>query len=485
MKTKKRVTSFGNFMERNCAVSITLDKRTNRKDIEKYPLSVRFTINRKCLYVHQGGNYSPDEFSRICNTKRANTENLRIKRSWMQTLRTYGDVLSSIKRGHDLSIEMVRMAVTGRSLDTKDSFLGIWQEIIDANMNNGHFSTGESYECALKSFKKIVGVNTVKGFDIDKDIIELWDEGMRHGVRKTINGKAKLVGKLADATRGIYLRSCRAVWNECVSRGYLLATEYPFSRKHDDKLISIPKGAVRRDRFLSVDRMTRLYDIFSKKEYPTKWKAAVRNRVHYSLGLFLVQYLCNGFNLADAAELVYDSYYFSTGGKAFRFNRKKTAGRSSCASEVIIPIIEPLRKILDDIAAKPERDCYVFPKILNGVVTDKQIRRHTTAENRRIKNDLAKVCASIGWEEDISGTWARHSFATNLRDAGVDIQYISQSMGHSTNQSITSLYMAAYPLEKQFEYNNLLLNTGKKITQEDLKTMSKKQLRELLSKYVK
>ena len=26
-------------------------------------------------------------------------------------------------------------------------------------------------------------------------------------------------------------------------------------------------------------------------------------KVHFSLGLFLVQYLCNGFNLADAARL--------------------------------------------------------------------------------------------------------------------------------------------------------------------------------------
>lgn len=41
---------------------------------------------------------------------------------------------------------------------------------------------------------------------------------------------------------------------------------------------------------------------------------------NFSLGLFLVQYLCNGFNLADEGELTYDDYYFATNGRAFRFN---------------------------------------------------------------------------------------------------------------------------------------------------------------------
>ena len=43
------------------------------------------------------------------------------------------------------------------------------------------------------------------------------------------NAAGNLVGKISNTTRGIYLRSCRAVWNECVSLGYLTNQEYPFS----------------------------------------------------------------------------------------------------------------------------------------------------------------------------------------------------------------------------------------------------------------
>lgn len=85
-------------------------------------------------------------------------------------------------------------------------------------------------------------------------------------------------------------------------------------------------------------------------------------RAHESLGLFLVQYLGNGFNLVDVGHLTYSQYYFDTERKAFQFHRKKTRGRSTNGSEVIIPIIEPLQKILDEIPAPPTRDGYVFPR---------------------------------------------------------------------------------------------------------------------------
>lgn len=493
----KLTKSLSIFKERTCSVSMVLDTRTNKKNVTEYPLSIRFTIDRKFFYYPVGGSFSEKRFSDICNASKSNSENYRIQKGWKDTyIPKFKTLLENLNKGGFLTFEMVRSAITtGKSditTNTKDnSFFEIWNTIIHelkTNDNGIRFTTSESYECALKSFKKILGENSITGFNISAAEIQKWKEGMHNGIK---DKDGKIIGKISDTTAGIYLRACRAVWNRCLREGYLKDVPYPFSNKKEKGLVSIPKSAKRRQNYLNVGQMTELYRLFESKEYPTHWPEEYRQKAHYSLGLFLAQYLCNGFNLADAGRLTYDAYYYQNQGKAFRFNRKKTAGRSQDGSEVIIPIIEPLRYILDEIAAKPNRDGFVFPDILKGSTSEEERRKHTSQENSNIKDRVRKICLEVlHWDESISpsGTWCRHSFATNLRNAGVELDYISESMGHAvTDHSITQIYIEHYPLEKQMEYNSKLLNLTPQTTKRDeliaqLSSLSIEELNLLLSK---
>ena len=420
------------------------------------------------------------DFSSVCSVTAGKNSLMAKKKEWEAILEGYRARLAKVAEKQQLSIPLIRTILSGVDVggESGKSFIGIWEEVIEKKRKEGFAGTAENYGWALNSFRKILG--DVEGFSVNKDVIGKWSDGMKNGVIH--NGK--LVGKIADATRGMYLRTCRVVWNECVKQGFLAEVEYPFSNK-DNSLISIPKGKRRQKSYLTVEEMTELYKVFVEKRYPKEWGPFYIEKAHQSLGLFLVQYLCNGFNLADAARLEYNATYWQEGGRAFEFQRKKTAARSNDNSVVIVPIIPPLKRILEDIAAKPTKGGFVFPFIFHGE-TDEEIRRKLTSlENSNVKDRVQRICKEVlQWDKVVTGTWARHSFATNLKLAGVEEEYIAESMGHSHGNDVTAGYQDMYPLEIRFRKNSHLLNLedteGSKKT--NLDKLSKEEMKALLEK---
>ena len=463
----------------NCSLTLVLDKRTN-KATDVYPLAICFQIAAKRYYYKlKDMDYQSEKyFNDVCSVKGAKSLLMPVRTEWQNVLEGYREKVEKLSQRQPLTLELIRTYLSGEAMEEhhETSFIGVWEGIITKMKAEDRVGTAENYQWALNSFQKYAG--DVRGFKVDKNVINKWNDAMQNGVY--IDGV--LTGKIADATRGMYLRTCRVVWNECIRQGFLTEDKYPFSNK-DKTLISIPRGKRRQQSYLSVDEMTKLYQVFTEKNYPDTWDPAYKARAHESLGLFLAQYLCNGFNLTDAGRLQYNRTYFAEGGKAFEFMRKKTSARSNDMSVVIVPIIEPLQVILDEIGAKPEKDAYVFPQIFKGVTDELQRRKMTVQENSNIKDRMIRICKDVlGWDKVVSGTWARHSFATNLKLAGVEEQYISESMAHSHGNDVTSGYQDMYPLEIRFRNNSKLLNIGQKEETINIDKLSKKEMKELLLK---
>lgn len=463
----------------NCSLTLVLDKRTN-KATDVYPLAICFQIAAKRYYYKlKDMDYQSEKyFNDVCSVKGAKSLLMPVRTEWQNVLEGYREKVEKLSQRQPLTLELIRTYLSGEAMEEhhETSFIGVWEGIIAKMKAEDRVGTAENYQWALNSFQKYAG--DVRGFKVDKNVINKWNDAMQNGVY--IDGV--LTGKIADATRGMYLRTCRVVWNECIRQGFLTEDKYPFSNK-DKTLISIPRGKRRQQSYLSVGEMTKLYQVFTEKNYPDTWDPAYKARAHESLGLFLAQYLCNGFNLTDAGRLQYNRTYFAEGGKAFEFMRKKTSARSNDMSVVIVPIIEPLQVILDEIGAKPEKDAYVFPQIFKGVTDESQRRKMTVQENSNIKDRMIRICKDVlGWDKVVSGTWARHSFATNLKLAGVEEQYISESMAHSHGNDVTCGYQDMYPLEIRFRNNSKLLNIGQKEESINIDKLSKKEMKELLLK---
>ena len=83
---------------------------------------------------------------------------------------------------------------------------------------------------------------------------------------------------------------------------------------------------------------------------------------------------------------------------------------------------------------------------------------------------MESVAKAVGFEVKPTPTWCRHSFASNLIQAGVPKEYISASMAHSEGGT-TDNYIDRYSFEQMTDYNSRLLADPAEKDRERLKKM--------------
>jgi len=484
------------FRERIGDVSIRmmLDIRNrNKKESgdDTFPLCIRFVLNGKRSYYRLGESFSEKELRAIrlstgYGEKSVDGKETRfqIKMRLNSTFMKYVETVRQLSETGQLSLSRIMTALTGKS--DVSSLIDVWEGYIENKVKIGKIGTADNYRNALRSFLKITNFKKTDGFAIDSNLVRKWDEGMR----KRGN---------SNTTVGINLRCLRAIINECVREGFMQPKDKMFGAdvNRADK-IKIPVGSSRKDHFIDVEKMTEIYIHWLDQSFNLPlYKQGEKNpayavkdsksldEVYQSVAMFLAQYLCCGCNLADLALLKYDDYYFVSQEKGFRFIRKKSedTANEGEGTEVIIPIIEPLRNILKRYAAEPQKDVYVFPFILGESILaeiDKAdevvgklsvaIKERIKQENHNIGDHMKKIAKSLGWTESLSSTWARHSFATNMFTCDVPKHYISDAMGHTIENrgDITDRYISAYTIEKRMEYNYKLLGIDYAIDKDDL-----------------
>ena len=111
---EKLTKSLSLFKERNCSVSVVLDSRTRRKNACEFPLSLRFTIDRKFFYLTVGSSFTERKFSDICNATKCKSEKLM-----------------NLNKGGILTFEMVRQCVMGEGVMLSKENMTKSQSFID------------------------------------------------------------------------------------------------------------------------------------------------------------------------------------------------------------------------------------------------------------------------------------------------------------------------------------------------------------------
>lgn len=450
--------------------------RASRPDMNGcYFLSVRVSRggSRRLFININGIRMSDADFNAMCNER--GVYNGRFRR--------FSDIGRAVDRCFDKVCEIVdEMVCSGRFVlgEFKSVWSGIekmsgyditpyslWEQVASSKSAG----TEESYRNALKRFKVDMGSGVVFN-DFSSQMISLWRERM-------------IRGGLSKTTANIYLRTLRAILNEASRLGLVADTKQMF---HGLSVGGRNSYNDRKEQYLTVKQWTLLWKFYETygegNELFASWNDAQKKDRMEALGMMLFMYLANGMNLRDVLVLRYDSYYFMHDKLQFRFIRQKVADRSG--SKVIFPVLDEIRIIIERQGEKEKKDGLVFGYLKNKVrlnASDKEsvneIRRLTALYNSTIGDRMAHIASAVGLDVSPTPTWCRHSFASNLTQAGVPREYISASMAHSDGNT-TENYIDIYSYEQMVEYNRRLLVHEKNDIMEVLKGLSNEEIEKII-----
>ena len=161
----------------NCTYALILDKRHPRKDRNTFPVAMRYTIDRKSWYNFVAGEFTEEDFAKVCNlsAKAVRSELYEKKLEFDAIFEAQVELIERL--GNSLTLDRIKAAITSVDTSKDASFFSVWQDRINffrTNNNGEQYTTAESYECAMKSFQKILRDRPITGFKVGKEDIEYW-----------------------------------------------------------------------------------------------------------------------------------------------------------------------------------------------------------------------------------------------------------------------------------------------------------------------
>lgn len=233
--------------------------------------------------------------------------------------------------------------------------------------------------------------------------------------------------KKGDTTINIYMSTLKAV----IASTAVAGTEnFPFGKgKYTPPMVRERKLALSRKQLAKIFGYQGRADL---EEYRDLW---------------VFSYLCNGINFKDMLLLKRADGH----GGEIHFIRSKTM-REGCRRRIIKAVIVPkMSEIMERRGAPKGRLLFRYAE---GCVSPKEIAEVVKRTVRACNLAMAELSGILGVPKFTTYS-ARHSYATMLLRAGVNIGYISESLGHSSI-SITQAYLAGFEETQRVKYSKVL-----------------------------
>lgn len=389
------------------SINILLRNKPNKEG--EYPVVLKIIKDRKVKVISLGLKCSQHNWDKARNEFKKSEKNylqrnralLLMKSKAMKILDEF--MLEEI----DFTLNQFEERYRGKPIGqiTVSEF---WKEkIADLNMA-GRIGNAKAHKDTHDSFFKFIRKTNIMFKEINHTTLDKYETYLRS--RNNTDGGI-----------AFKMRELRALFNDAIKKGVVEEKYYPFKTYKISKLKgkNIKKALTR-------DEMRALESLDTTK-YPNLVDA--KNYMMFS-------YYTGGMNFIDLLKLEWDNIN----------NDRINYSRSKTKSNFSVQILEPVAKILAYYKSQNRPTKYVFPILLKEGLTPMQIenRKHKTL--RKFNKDLKEIAKIQGVNKKISSYHIRHSFATNLKFAGVSTDVISDAMGHKSIE-ITNSYLKRYSNE--------------------------------------
>ena len=379
---------------------VVLDRRRPKLN-GLYPVKVEVVSNRKQKYYPAGIDLSPEEWTEIWDLRRKSEERNRLEEAFFRVARETDSLVREERfsfRALDQRMGLLRSGVTLNSM---------LQRMADSFMDEGR--TNSSYRCrsTLRAVEQYAG-GAVRLPEVTPEWLRGCERHWRQCGRKV-------------TTVSIYMKTIKAVMNLAVADGLLSGSGFPFGGNG----YRIPSGTGRK-LALSGEQIRRIMEFKGSPE------------LEESRDLWLFSYLCNGINFRDMVYLKYGNIV----NDEIWFIRSKTRNGPG-AKMIRAAITGRMREIMEAIGNPFDGnpDTFIF-RCADGSSDDFHRTMHVRKVVSRCNRALARIASELGIPKFTTYS-ERHSFASMLNWRGVDISYISESLGHSS-LSVTERYLAGF-----------------------------------------
>lgn len=236
-----------------------------------------------------------------------------------------------------------------------------------------------------------------------------------------------------ETTLSFQFRTLRAVFNRAIEENVVSKEKNPFEQFKVSKFNTKTKK-----RALTKEDMMKI--ITTETIQATTLRTFTRD-------VFTFAYLCGGISFVDMTNLTLDNIYKGR----IRYTRQKTHG------EINLKLCDQAKEIIEKYISYREKATYLFP-ILDARLhkTPMQKKNRVRKVLARINKELKVLASELEIKTDVTTYVARHSFASILKNTGVNIALISQALGHQDIKT-TEIYLSKFD-DKQMDeaMSNLL-----------------------------